>query len=548
MKRLCTIEEYAKLKPEQRDAGDYGIATTLTEPAEFGESGRVVRYTFSTPAVARDFNTVAADAWQIQNFLRNPVFLWFHDDSQPPIGRVIEIGNVGESLKGTVEYADADLNPFADMIYRMVKARYINAVSVSWLPIKGSLSRDRSRPEGIDFTEVDLLEISQVGLPALPSALAEARSAGIDTSPLYSWAERILDGGGVATIERGELETLRRAAKMPAPNAVKKSIVFDEPAGVPGKETAVKIKRAYKRVSAGPIFKRGLYDAGRLCFLLEELGYAHFSAAFEAEMEGDGSALPGMLKEILDELGKACIEMTAEEVGEFLAMHGTDDEDEESDVEMRALKPAARAFIAAAKSPRAAALRRGLAISRSGKELSVGNQDHLEAAQDHHERALKQHTELGEHNDAVGSHVETAQASCERATSTLEELGIHVRAAAEDPAKSKDHLDAATKAHGEAEKHMGAAAKAHSDANDSHADAEDCHRAVGRRVKAAKRCVRAVLSGAVTSEADEPVADVTKKQETAKEEQARTARAARDARAARAAELTRKEPITLTLD
>lgn len=536
MKRLCTIDEYAKLKPEQRDAGEYGIATTLTEPAEFGESGRLVRYTFSTPAVARDFHTVAKDAWRIESFLRNPVFLWFHDDSQPPIGRVIQIGNVGDTLKGTVEYADADLNPFADMIYRMVKARYINAVSASWLPIKGSLARDKSRPEGVDFTEVELLEVSQVPLPALPTALAEARSSGIDTTPLYSWAEKLLDDGGVATISRDELETLRRAAKMPA-----------KPTNIPDKEPAVKIKRAFKRVSAGPLFKRGLYDAGRLCFLLEELGYAHFSAAFEAEMEGDGSALPGMLKEILDDLGKACIEMTAEEVGEFLAMHGTDDEDEEADVESRALKPAARAFIAAGKTPRAIALRRGIAIARAGKELSVGNQDHLETAQDHHERALKQHTELGEHNDSVGSHMDVAQTSCARATSTLEELGEHVRAAAAEPAKAADHLDAATKAHGEAEKHIGAVAKAHTDAKDSHADAEDCHRAVGRRVKAAKRCVRAVLSGAVTSEADDTDADDDKKKQAAKEEQARKARAARISRATELAQ-KHKEPITLTAE
>jgi Caudovirus prohead serine protease len=540
VRRLVTVEEFARLAPSEQEMA----ALTGMSPGapEIGQSGRLVRYLFSTPDVGRDLHTVAANAWLIENFIKNPVFLWAHDDTQPPIGRVVQLAAVGDQLRGAVEYADADLNPFADMIYRMVKGGYINATSTSWLPLEWSPSRDKNRQGGVDFTKVDLLEISNVPIPAMPGALASARSNGIDTAPLYEWAERLLDKGDMTVVARGELEQLRRAAKMPAAAASRPSQT-DIPIGENEvKERALKPKRAFIRSGADPLFKRGLYDAGRLCFLLEELGYAHFSAAFEAEMEGDGSALPAMLKDILDSLGKACIEMTAEEVGEFLAMHGPDDDEDDEDGESRALKPAARAFIAEAKNPRARALRRGIAIARAGKELSVGNQDHLEAAQDHHERALKHHTDLGEHSDSVGTHVDAAQAQCERTTQTLAELGEHVRAAAEDPAKSKDHLDAAAKAHGEAEKGMGAVAKAHEDAKDSHADADDAHRALGRRIKAARRCVRAVLSGAVTSEADETGADDVQKQQKASEEKARAARVAK------ATALQRKEPVTLTLD
>jgi hypothetical protein len=556
-RRLYTADEFAKLPDQQRDGESFSIATTTLIQPEFGESGRLVTYTFSTPAVGRDLHTVAPDAWQLDNFLRNPVFLWFHDDSQPPIGRVIDIGDVNGKLKGTVEYVDRDLSPFADMIYRMVKARYINAVSTSWQPIAWKFSTDKARAGGVDFTKVDLLEISQVPVPALPAALAEARSNGIDTQPLYQWAERLLDKGDMTLIGRVELEDLRRAAKMPAratrPLAFAIDVPDDKSAGAApraagngdndDKERDLKIKRAFTRSGADPLFKRGLYDAGRLCFLLEELGYAHFSAAFEAEMEGDGSELPAMLKDILDQLGKACIEMTEEEVNEFLDMHGPDDDDgEDDDAENRALKPAARAFIAAAKTPRTRALRRGIAISRAGKELSVTNKDQLEAAQDHHERALKHNREMHERTEAGAEHLATAQERSQRASETLAEFGEHVRAAQENPAKAKDHLDAATKAKGETEKHMAAAADAHDNAKDAHDDADDSHRALGRRIKAAQRCVRAVLSGAVTSEGDDTDADDVEKKEKSDEEMARAARAAR------AGELQRREPITLTLD
>ena len=191
--------------------------STSRAAPEVGQNGRVVRYVFSTPAVGRDMHTIAADAWQTKNFERNPVFLWAHDDEQPPIGRVVELGSVNGVLKGNVEYADRDLYPFADTIYQLVRAGYINAVSTSWLPIDGGwrFSQDKSRPGGIDFTKVDLLEVSQVPIPAVPGALAEARSRGIDTGPIYEWAEKILDKGGFASVPRSEIEALRRAAKMP---------------------------------------------------------------------------------------------------------------------------------------------------------------------------------------------------------------------------------------------------------------------------------------------------------------------------------------------
>lgn len=195
--------------------GDAPLFRASIAPPEFGQNGRIVRYVFSSAAVGRDMHTIAPGAWQFANFLRNPVFLWAHDDDQPPIGRVVDIGDFNGLLKGNVEYAERDLNPFADTIYRLVCAGYINAVSTSWQPIEWNIARDKSRPGGVDFTKVDLLEISQVPVPALPAALAEARSRGIDTGPIYHWAERLLDKGGMILVPRPELEELRRAAKMP---------------------------------------------------------------------------------------------------------------------------------------------------------------------------------------------------------------------------------------------------------------------------------------------------------------------------------------------
>ncbi len=185
------------------------------ERAAAGGNGRVIRYRLSDPSVGRDGHTIAADAWVLDNYLKNPVVLWAHDASEPPIGRVVEIGTVGDRLMGSVEYPEPEVYPFADTVYRLVKGGYLNATSTGWLPLTWKFSQDRERPGGIDFTLVELLELSQVPVPALSTALVAARAAGIDTGPLYQWAEKVLDTSEKTLMPRPELELICRAAKMP---------------------------------------------------------------------------------------------------------------------------------------------------------------------------------------------------------------------------------------------------------------------------------------------------------------------------------------------
>jgi len=97
----------------------------------------------------------------------------------------------------------------------LVKGGFLSATSVSWNPLEWKYSTDRSRPGGIDFLKQELLEVSQVPVPALPAALVEARRRGIDTQPLAEWASRLLDGRAIPEKQRGALENLRRQAIMP---------------------------------------------------------------------------------------------------------------------------------------------------------------------------------------------------------------------------------------------------------------------------------------------------------------------------------------------
>lgn len=122
-------------------------------------------------------DTIDPAGWDISSFNLNPVALWAHDSSAPPIGRACNVRVEGDRLMGDIDFAASDVYGFADEIFRLVKAGYINAVSVGFVPLEYRLAKDPDRPGGIDFLRQELLEISVCSVPANANALVEQRSA-----------------------------------------------------------------------------------------------------------------------------------------------------------------------------------------------------------------------------------------------------------------------------------------------------------------------------------------------------------------------------------
>jgi phage head maturation protease len=190
------------------------VTRTVANTATAG-SGRVISYVLSTSGVARDGATIAQDGWKLDAYRANPVVLWAHDSGAPPIGRMLNIGVIDGQLRGDVEYVGPEVYPFGDTIYRLVKAGYLSAVSVSWQPIQMRISNDPKRLGAIDFIAQELLEVSQVPVPSDVGALATARANGIDTSSLRDWAERKLNARGIVPARQAELQALSKAAAPP---------------------------------------------------------------------------------------------------------------------------------------------------------------------------------------------------------------------------------------------------------------------------------------------------------------------------------------------
>lgn len=160
---------------------------------------RQLAFVISTAEVDRDGDTINADGWELGNYLKNPVVLWAHRYSEPPIARSVQITPGGGRLRSVAEFTPEDLYPFGFMVYRLFSEGFLSAVSVGFSATEWSYNEGRGRGS-MDFLRQELLEYSAVPVPANASALIEARSKGIDLAPLKAWAEQILDEGTEAEV------------------------------------------------------------------------------------------------------------------------------------------------------------------------------------------------------------------------------------------------------------------------------------------------------------------------------------------------------------
>jgi len=150
------------------------------------EEKRILRFVISTEDVGRDGDIIRVAGWDFSHFRKNPVWLWGHERWSPPIGRVTEILKDVPHLRveAAVQFLDAELNPFADMVYRMHRARFLRGTSVSWIPKKVTRPDDDMRkdlnlgPWGVVHEKAELLEASSVSVPADRKALLKSVGEG----------------------------------------------------------------------------------------------------------------------------------------------------------------------------------------------------------------------------------------------------------------------------------------------------------------------------------------------------------------------------------
>jgi HK97 family phage prohead protease len=448
-----------------------------------------VEVTMSTGGVARDGHVLVPEGAELDGYKKNPIVLWQHDPEHP-VGRSESIGVEGDRIVARIRFAPNGISAKADEIRGLVKSGIISGVSVGFEPKDGE-PLDPKRPRGgMRFRKWELLECSFCSVPVDTDAMVTAR------------ASRDLPVDEASRLPQTDIpaEVKKPAGKVLDRYKEKTGMSMDSDGG---RSLKARHTRALERAPKVPVFKRGLCEVAQLAYMLQQFGYCHECAEYEAALEGDESPVPAMLGEAMVKFGEALIEMAHEEVEELLEeIHEDGDGEDGADMETRELPDDERAFISAGRTPRARAWRRGIALCRSGRTLSASNEKRLNEATAHHERAMKHHRALGEHHEAVSEHMEEVHDHHARASDAHGDLGESLEAMKDEPDKATEHVARALRHHRAVAGHLEDMAHTHAAMTDAHGDLGDAHHSLGRALKAAHRSVRAVVEGSNPSGED----------------------------------------------
>lgn len=172
-------------------------------PVSVSEMGdRRVLFTISVEEVDRDGDIVVSEGADFTNYLKNMVFLGFHNSRDFPLGVCEKIWKEPKQIKAVVYFPtleELSSNPeqasekakLVDFCYHCYKTGMLNAVSVGFLPIDYEPIKETG---GVKVNKWEMLEFSAVAVPANQDAIAQAvKSFGEEGKNLIDPLERIKD-------------------------------------------------------------------------------------------------------------------------------------------------------------------------------------------------------------------------------------------------------------------------------------------------------------------------------------------------------------------
>lgn len=153
----------------------------------------IIPFILTERIVDRDSEVIEPNGGRLDNYIKNPVFLWAHDLGHPPIGRVIP-----ESLKANKQRLMGDVqfdlgDPFAKLIFDKYDKGFLNAGSIRFIPLTVGKEPVIEGQRGATIQEWELLEFSAVPVPANQGALAQKDfKAGLtDVDRGKAWLEEL---------------------------------------------------------------------------------------------------------------------------------------------------------------------------------------------------------------------------------------------------------------------------------------------------------------------------------------------------------------------
>lgn len=155
------------------------------------DTSRIRRFVASTGTRDRCGDEIPPSAWDVKNYMRNPVVLYGHSYGSLPIGRATKVEVTDKALVVDVQFTTPEENIVGDQVMRLYDGGFLSAVSVGfrskaseWIDRNDEEEAKRAKkepdtPTGRRFTKVELLEVSCVPVPANPDARMQATKKGL---------------------------------------------------------------------------------------------------------------------------------------------------------------------------------------------------------------------------------------------------------------------------------------------------------------------------------------------------------------------------------
>jgi len=172
--------------------------TKVTKTVDAGqtEDGWIIA---STPVVDRQHDRVMPMGIDLSNYQKNPVLIFGHNYSEPwaVIGRAADmtVDMSGLRIRPELRASTGDADPM-NIVRALWEQNLLRAASIGFQPIEAKANEHG----GLDFTRVELLEISLVPVPANQEAIRMAVKALTD-APALPHTEPITDDIATATTD-----------------------------------------------------------------------------------------------------------------------------------------------------------------------------------------------------------------------------------------------------------------------------------------------------------------------------------------------------------
>ncbi len=158
------------------------MQATLASTASIDAAQRTVTHVITAAIPDRSGDLVVPSGLANRaEFLRNPVVLWAHQRTLPPIGTCIDLQVTKDRVIAVTRFATGV--PLADDLLRLYEQGILRGWSIGFVPKRAGLRSMSDGRRGMLVEAWDLLEYSAVPVPENPLALTMAIRKGIVTSP-----------------------------------------------------------------------------------------------------------------------------------------------------------------------------------------------------------------------------------------------------------------------------------------------------------------------------------------------------------------------------